>query len=56
MSNHDCMPVRRALISVSNKTGIIELARRLMQMQVEILSRRHRGSAARSWRAGRGGL
>ena len=31
MSNHDCMPVRRALISVSNKTGIVELARRLMQ-------------------------
>ena len=38
MSNHDCMPVRRALISVSNKTGIVELARRLMQAQVEILS------------------
>jgi len=32
------MPVRRALISVSNKTGIVELARRLMQTQVEILS------------------
>ena len=38
MSNHDCMPVRRALISVSNKTGIVELARRLMQAQAEILS------------------
>ena len=38
MSNQDCMPVRRALISVSNKTGIVELARRLMQAQVEILS------------------
>ena len=38
MSNHDCMPVHRALISVSNKTGIVELARRLMQAQVEILS------------------
>ena len=38
MSNQDSMPVRRALISVSNKTGIVELARRLMQAQVEILS------------------
>ena len=38
MSSQDRMPVRRALISVSNKTGIVELARRLMQTQVEILS------------------
>ncbi|MEC9078500.1 MAG: bifunctional phosphoribosylaminoimidazolecarboxamide formyltransferase/IMP cyclohydrolase, partial [Pseudomonadota bacterium] len=38
MSDNDSMPVRRALISVSNKTGIVELARRLMQADVEILS------------------
>ena len=38
MSSQDRMPVRRALISVSNKTGIVELARRLMQTHVEILS------------------
>ncbi len=38
MSSQNRMPVRRALISVSNKTGIVELARRLMQTHVEILS------------------
>ena len=38
MSNNNSMPVRRALISVSNKTGIVDLARRLMQADVEILS------------------
>lgn len=38
MSSQDRMPVRRALISVSNKTGIVELARRLMETHVEILS------------------
>ena len=38
MSDNDSMPVSRALISVSNKTGIVELARRLMQANVEILS------------------
>ena len=38
MSDNDSMPVRRALISVSNKTGIVELAQLLMQANVEILS------------------
>ena len=31
-------PVRRALISVSDKTGIVEFARALADRQVEILS------------------
>ena len=38
MSDNDSMPICRALISVSNKTGIVELAWRLMQADVEILS------------------
>lgn len=32
------LPVRRALISVSDKTGILEFARELQQLGVEILS------------------
>ena len=32
------LPVRRALISVSDKTGILEFARELVQLGVEILS------------------
>jgi phosphoribosylaminoimidazolecarboxamide formyltransferase/IMP cyclohydrolase len=31
-------PIRRALISVSNKTGIVEFARELQKMQIAILS------------------
>ena len=37
MSNKTAYP-SAALIGVTNKTGIVELARRLMQAQVEILS------------------
>ncbi len=32
------VPLRRALISVSDKDGIVELARELAKHQVEILS------------------
>ncbi|HWR80468.1 MAG TPA: bifunctional phosphoribosylaminoimidazolecarboxamide formyltransferase/IMP cyclohydrolase, partial [Pseudomonas sp.] len=32
------LPVRRALISVSDKTGILEFARELVSLGVEILS------------------
>jgi len=38
MSSNEYMPVRRALISVSDKTGIVDLARRLETAGVEILS------------------
>ncbi len=34
----DRLPVRRALLSVSDKTGVLELARALAAMQVELLS------------------
>ena len=34
----DRLPVRRALLSVSDKTGVLELARALVIMQVELLS------------------
>ncbi len=39
-------PIRRALISVSDKTGIVEFAQALAQRDVEILST---GGTARSW-------
>jgi len=32
------MPVRRALLSASDKTGLIELAQALAQRNIEILS------------------
>ena len=38
MSNDSYTPVRRALISVSDKTGIVEFARELTAIGVEILS------------------
>lgn len=38
MSNQTFSPVRRALISVSDKTGIVEFARDLVSIGVEILS------------------
>jgi len=38
MSAHNLTPVRRALISVSDKTGIVEFAQSLAAMGVEILS------------------
>lgn len=38
MSKTDLVPVKRALISVSDKTGIIEFAQALQQQGVEILS------------------
>ncbi len=39
MSNHqDLVPVKRALISVSDKTGIVDFAKALHQQGVEILS------------------
>lgn len=31
-------PIRRALISVSDKTGVVDFARRLQERGVEILS------------------
>jgi phosphoribosylaminoimidazolecarboxamide formyltransferase/IMP cyclohydrolase len=34
----DLLPVRRALLSVSDKTGLIELARALAARNVELLS------------------
>ncbi len=34
----DRLPVRRALLSVSDKTGVLELARALVALQVELLS------------------
>ena len=34
----DLRPIRRALISVSDKSGIVEFARELTQLGVEILS------------------
>ena len=47
MVNPDRLPVRRALISVSNKTGVVEFARFLSDRGVEILST---GGTARSLR------
>ena len=38
MTETDLVPVRRALISVSDKTGIEEFARGLTEMGVELLS------------------
>jgi phosphoribosylaminoimidazolecarboxamide formyltransferase / IMP cyclohydrolase len=38
MSDHDLAPVRRALISVSDKSGLIERGRQLADAGVEILS------------------
>ena len=38
MSEAGLAPLRRALISVSDKTGIVEFARALSQRGVEILS------------------
>ena len=34
----DLLPVRRALLSVSDKTGLIELARALAARNVELIS------------------
>ena len=34
----DFLPVRRALLSVSDKTGLVELARALVARNVELLS------------------
>ena len=34
----DIVPIRRALISVSNKTGIVEFAENLAQKGIEIIS------------------
>jgi phosphoribosylaminoimidazolecarboxamide formyltransferase/IMP cyclohydrolase len=47
MSAHDVVPVRRALLSVSDKHGLIELARRLITRGVELLST---GGTARALR------
>ena len=38
MSNNDLRPIRRALISVSDKTGIVDFAKQLQEFGVEILS------------------
>ncbi len=34
----DLRPIRRALISVSDKSGVVEFARKLAAMDIEILS------------------
>ncbi|CAM5321570.1 Bifunctional purine biosynthesis protein PurH OS=Rhodanobacter lindaniclasticus OX=75310 GN=purH PE=3 SV=1 [Rhodanobacter lindaniclasticus] len=47
MSVPAIVPVRRALLSVSDKTGLIELARRLAAKEVELLST---GGSARALR------
>ena len=47
MSAPDLVPVRRALISVSDKTGLVEFARALAERDVEILST---GGTARAMR------
>ena len=36
--NTDLKPIRRALISVSDKTGILEFAKALVEKDIEILS------------------
>ena len=46
----DVLPVRRALISVSDKTGLIEFARELAKFGVEIVST---GGTANSLKSGR---
>ncbi len=38
MTAHQDLPIRRALISVSDKTGIVEFARALTEQNVELLS------------------
>jgi phosphoribosylaminoimidazolecarboxamide formyltransferase/IMP cyclohydrolase len=38
MSNNSLSPVKRALISVSDKTGVVELAQALIDANIEILS------------------
>ena len=38
MSNNDFLPIKRALISVSDKSGIVEFAKQLQEQGVEILS------------------
>ncbi len=37
-SSHSCQPVRRALLSVSDKTGLVDLARALQTLGVELIS------------------
>ena len=44
------LPVRRALLSVSDKTGLVELARSLAQRKIEIVST---GGTARALTKGR---
>ena len=43
------MRVRRALVSVSDKTGLEELARRLVELGVEIISTGGTAEALRGW-------
>ncbi|HJL56099.1 MAG TPA: bifunctional phosphoribosylaminoimidazolecarboxamide formyltransferase/IMP cyclohydrolase, partial [Arenicellales bacterium] len=38
MSENDCIPIQRALISLSDKTGAVEFAGRLAALGIEILS------------------
>ncbi|MBT5343386.1 MAG: bifunctional phosphoribosylaminoimidazolecarboxamide formyltransferase/IMP cyclohydrolase, partial [Acidiferrobacteraceae bacterium] len=38
MSENDCIPIQRALISLSDKTGAAEFAGRLAALGIEILS------------------
>ena len=47
MTDVSCVPVRRALLSVSDKTGLVELARGLAALDIELLST---GGTARTLR------
>ena len=47
MASPDLLPIRRALLSVSNKTGLIELAHALRDSRIEILSTGGTASALR---------
>ena len=47
MTDASCVPVRRALLSVSDKTGLVELARGLAALDIELLST---GGTARALR------
>lgn len=46
----------RALISVSDKSGIVELARALAKIGVEIISTGGTAKLLREWNTGEGGL
>jgi phosphoribosylaminoimidazolecarboxamide formyltransferase/IMP cyclohydrolase len=47
MASPDLLPIRRALLSVSDKTGLLELAHALRNSNIEILSTGGTASALR---------